>query len=114
MQPYQRVITQLLLQELFDENGPVTAERQRDLSKEVIQELLRTRVVQFVTADVGAKPVWVPAADRFTFWKAEAGPHLADPETRNILENYSSGYCYFASEWLSANSTTLVVLERHH
>src|SRR5687768_9181990 len=44
MQPYQRVITQLLLQELFDENGPVTAERQRDLSKEVIQELLRTRV----------------------------------------------------------------------
>ena len=52
----QRVITQMPLQELWDDNGLIPAAWSRDLSAIQLRELLRQGKVRFVVAGVGAKP----------------------------------------------------------
>jgi hypothetical protein len=114
MKSSDRVITSLPLSGLFDDNGPVAARRQRDLSADAIRELLRTTAVRFVSVDVGSKPLWIPEAERFEYWKTEANPHLADPNSKIVLDNFPSDYCYIASEWQSPSGKIIIVLEKLH
>jgi hypothetical protein len=114
MRPEDRIITRLPLQELFDGTGPVDAVRQRDLSVDDIRELLRDRPFRFVVATVGSKPVWVAEADQFAFWKTEVVPHLAGSVSEGELDKFAGGYCYFASEWLQPDETSIVLLEVAH
>ena len=108
-----RIISELPLRELWDDRGPVAARRSRDLSATDVRDLLRRGPVSFVIADVGTKPVWIPPAECFAFWKGEVLPHLAEPAQGVMLEEMPGEYCYFASEW-EAEGSPVVVLQVCH
>jgi len=115
MDAAHKIVTRLPLEGLWDERGPVTAKRGETLGAEDLAELLRATPVQFVVADVGASLCWVPIEDRFSFWKSEVRPHLAQPGSHAVLDSIPDSYCYFASEWRAAvDGYTVVVLEKHH
>ncbi len=114
MNPAKRIITELPLRELWDENGPISATCSRDLSAAGLRELLRQGPVRFVVADIGSKPSWVPETDCFDFWKREVQPHLAEPNSQTDLEQFPGGYCYFVAEWEDTGRATIVVLQRSH
>jgi hypothetical protein len=114
MLPSQRIITVLPLVEVWDDRGPVSAVRSRDLTSADIRDLLRSGPVRFVVANVGAESKWVPLSECFAFWKGEVQGHLADPEQRVELDRFPDGYCYFASEWSAPDGPPIVVLEGTH
>jgi hypothetical protein len=114
MRPGDRIITRLPLKELFDDNGPVEAVRQRELNAHDIRELLQAGPLRFVVANCGAKPTWIAGPERFEFWKSEVLPHLADPKEGADLESFPGGYCYFASEWRCPDGSPVVLLEMVH
>ena len=109
-----KIVTNLPLQKLWENNEAKTATRGQSLSEDSIRSLLRSGVVQFVVADVGAPLRWIPLQDCFAFWKGEVQLHLAGEE-RVILNQFPGGYCYFSSLWSDKDSTIpLIVLEKHH
>ena len=114
MRPEQRIVTQLPLKELWNDDGPIAAERLRELSRARVRELLRAGPVRFVVVDVGSKPEWVAEEQCFAYWNNQVSRHLTDPEHRMNLDAFPSGYGYFASEWSVAGSSPIVVLERCH
>ncbi len=114
MRSYERIITHVPLGELWNDNGPVPAERLRELSSDQIRELLRAGPIRLVLADVGSGPGWISEARCFAVWKEEVCPHLADPGKLARLDDFPGGYCYFASEWSLVGSRSLIVLERSH
>ena len=114
MDPSLRVITQLPLQELWRDDGFTTTTRLRWLAANDIREMLRAGTVQFVVADLAAKPLWVDRRDCYDFWKTEVKPHLAEGD-RIVLEDFPDEYCYVASEWSNREGEPpIVVLEKHH
>jgi len=115
MDPAQRRVTQLPLQELWRLDGTVTHSRMNPLESEDIAELLRAGVVEFVVADVGLPLHWIPLNECFDFWKTEAKQHLAAPNSRLPLNAYFGGYAYFATRWKATNGNApIVLLERSH
>ena len=115
MDPSQRIIARLPLEELWLDDGFKTTSRRRQPAESDIAELLRAGQVQFVVADVGSKPRWIELSECYRFWKNEVKPHLADPKQRTLLEAFPDSYCYFASEWGDAGqSPPIIVLEKHH
>lgn len=113
MLPADRIITTLPLVELFDERGPVAAVRGRDLTASDIRDLLRAGPLRFVVANCGNRPVWVAESERFAFWKAEVQPHLTDTNAASP-DDFPGGYFYFASEWLPASGSPILLLEMRH
>jgi len=109
-----KVVTQIPLAELWRDDGFTTTSRVRWLTADDITILLRTGRVQFVVADVGASPRWIPLGQCHDFWKRDALPHLAAPESRASLDDFPDSYCYFASEWSSKDGTPIIVCEKHH
>jgi len=108
-----RIITELPLRELWDDRGPVAARRSRDVSAADLRDLLQRGPVRFVIANVGTKPVWIPEAECFAFWKGEVRARLAEPEQCVVLEKMPDEYCYFASEWVTEGSPVVVLQVCH-
>jgi hypothetical protein len=113
MQSSQRLITELPLHELWNDDGVVQSRKVRDLSIEDLRELVSRGAVRFVIADVDAKPKWIAESACFDFWKGGVQKHIADSARRVHLEDFPNGYCYFAEEWEGAESP-IVVLRRYH
>jgi len=110
-----KVVTQLPLTELWRDEGLRTTSRARWLTADDIASLLRMGRAQFVVADVGTSLRWIPLGECYAFWKTEVQPHLVAPESRASLDDFPDGYCYFASEWSSADvAAPIIVCERHH
>jgi hypothetical protein len=64
---------------------------------------------------VGSRLEWIDAAARFTFWKDELAPHLAEPGGGPLyLEQFPGEYFYGAGEWRLDDGTAIVVVEKHH
>ena len=116
MQGKLREVTQLPLTELWDEHAPLEASRRRHLSEAELRQLLRTRTVHFVVADVGHPLRWIPIEESFAFWKLEVRPHLVDEPDRPFdVDRFPEGYRHVASEWRGPeDDRVMVVLERHH
>lgn len=108
-----RVVTQLPLRELWRGDGFSTTARRKSLTHDDVREFLTSGPVQFVIADVGAAPRWIPPIDCFDFWKNEAKPHLASDGNAS-LNAFPGGYCYFASQWEGQSTAPIVLLEKHH
>jgi hypothetical protein len=113
MDPTQRIVTKLPIAELWNEHGIVAAIRQRRLDAAGIRNLLRRTSVHFAVANCGAPLRWIPPSESFSFWKHEVGPHLPEASAPR-LDNFAGGYCYFASEWITADGGSVIVLEMAH
>jgi hypothetical protein len=109
-----RIVAVMPLQTLWTDDGELSATRGPRLSRQAIRELLGSRPVRFVVANVGDRLRWIPLAERFDFWKTEAARHLSDDE-RVFLDGCSDGMAYFASEWRAGEDELPIVLfEAHH
>jgi hypothetical protein len=108
-----RIVSQLPLNELWDDNGRVEAERVGPVGAERIKQLLRTGEASFVVADIGYALRWVSMQSAAAFWKGEAKDHLADGESI-YLGDFPGGYAYSATEWRCARGGTVFLLEAHH
>jgi hypothetical protein len=114
LDPADRVVTRLPLEQLWNKDGDVAATRWRRLDRAAIRDLLGRGPVQFVVADVGRQLRWIPESERFRFWKADGTVHLADGERVDLL-TFPDGIAYTASEWTrSPDGVPIVLLETHH
>ena len=113
MDAHLRVVTQLPLRELWRDDGFSTTTRGKFLTFDDVREFLASGTVQFVVADAGVAPRWIPASECFDFWKNEAKPHLAS-DTKAVLNEFPGGYCYFASQWEGETTAPIVLLEKSH
>jgi hypothetical protein len=109
-----RAITSLPLAELFNEQGRTPHRRDRDLYADCIRGLLRRAPIQFVVADVGHRPVWIPLSDCYDFFKWEVKNHLAESNEQVHLDDFPDSYFYRASQWQAGDDSTVVVLEKQH
>ena len=109
-----QIVERTPLIELWDDTGSVATARGRDLSADDVREWLRQGAVRFVVANIGEPLLWIPQSERFSFWKCELEPHLADPKDQWHLDDFPQGYCYVAREWQAEDGTAIVVLECHH
>ena len=117
MDPNQRVVTHTPLTELWDDRGPIPAERGQALGREDVRRMVQAGPLRFVVADAGLPLRWVPERESHAFWKGEVRPHLVDEPGRPFdVYDYPHGYAYVATEWESAEplAAPIVVLERHH
>jgi hypothetical protein len=114
MEIAKKVITKLPLEELWNEDANLNAQRvSTGLSAAIVKEMIKAGAT-FVVADVGLPPRWIDPADRFEFWKTEVKPRLAEPDQPAFLGRFPGEYCYFASKWRLAGEFSLIVLEKHH
>jgi hypothetical protein len=115
MDPKLRLVVSLPLAELWTDAGPLPAQRIGPLGEAEIKELLRTEAVEFAVAGGSPRLEWVPAGERFDFWKTELRPHLLDPRADSFrLEDFPGEYCYDASEWRLADGGCVILLEMQH
>ncbi|HJT68796.1 MAG TPA: hypothetical protein VJ731_01280 [Terriglobales bacterium] len=109
-----RIITHLPLAQLWRDDGFATEERGRSLTCEDVRQLLKSGPVQFVVADVGVAPRWIPERECFDFWKDEVQPHLASDGVGG-RDQFPGAYRYFAVQWHSRKQEGhIVVLEKQH
>lgn len=102
------------LAELWRDDGFSTTERGRSLNREDVRQLLSAGPVQFVLADVGGPPQWIPEGESFHFWKEEVKEHLAD-DSQARRDDFAGGYCYFAAQWEPGSTgVKIVVLEKQY
>jgi hypothetical protein len=101
------------LTELWNEHGTISKERIRWLAKSDLAELLRAGPLQFVVADFGIKLMWVPAQQRFEFWKT-VKLQIADRAKPIYREQFPKEMAYIASEWRGSAGECLILLERYH
>ena len=116
MRHEQRIVTQLPLDELWTDQGPLQATRVRELGAADITDLLRLGPVRFVVANVGGRLEWVPVEQRYEFWKSQVKMRLVDPAVEGFrLEDFPGEYCYSASEWKADElEEPIVLLSRFH
>ena len=114
MNPNQKVISRLPVEEIWAGQRLVSTIKIRDLNAPDIVDLLRSDVIRFVVADVGKPFEWIPNNERYDFWKDEVKAHLAAPESKAMLEEFPDEYCYFASEWKSYDGETIILLSKAH
>jgi hypothetical protein len=110
LKPDKRIVTKLPLTEMWDETGTLLGERIRHLDPNLVRELVQTDPVQFIVADCGAKLNWIPAQERFEFWKT-VRPYIADPSKPITLKQFPNETAYIASQWRGSAGEWL---ETHH
>jgi hypothetical protein len=109
------IITRLPIDRLYDDEGEVEAHRERYLSKEALQDLLRRYAVEFVIADIGMTLKYIEVQKCYEFWKSEVKAHIVDdPDSGFRLEDFPGEYAYIASEWSGQIQTPIVLLEMFH
>ena len=113
MRPEHRIVTELPLNELWDETDTLPGERIRHLDGNLIRGLMGTGQVQFIVADCGAKLNWIPMPERFEFFKA-IRPQIADPMKPIQLDQFPNETAYTASEWRGRSGECLILLEMNH
>jgi hypothetical protein len=115
MDPAQRVVITLPLEELFDSKGAVRGLREESLSRSAISALLAAGVRRFAVANVGQPLRWIANGDIFSFWKGEARDRIVDPLVNAVfLDDFREGLAYFASRWRLDGDEDVIVLEARH
>ncbi|MHC4054973.1 hypothetical protein [Bradyrhizobium sp. 25ACV] len=114
MDATRRIVVSLPLAELWIDDGPLHAQRVESVGEEEIVQLLEGGST-FVVVDVGRPLQWIPAAERFAFWKAELKCRLVPADVDSFdISSYPGSYCYLASAWRNPSSSPIIVLEMHH
>jgi hypothetical protein len=117
LNPADRIVTQMPLERLWDDQGELTHVRGGCIGSERIRELLRSGRVMFVVADCGEKLSWIQEEDLHRYWKTVIQPHLVEPdesENGQRLETFPDEYCFIATEWREADQVPVILLEMQH
>jgi hypothetical protein len=110
-----RIVNQIPLYRLWDQDGEIEAVRERWLTKQSLREMLSDYPVEFYVADVGHPLLRIDVAKCYDFWKAEVESNLVeDPERGFRLESFPGEFAYVASEWSGEIQTPIVLLEKYH
>ena len=113
--PRQQLITQMPLKSLWGNDDAQYLLRGINLDSKGIRELLRQGEVQFVVANCGFPPQWIPSDQCFDFWKSEIQEHLVDVKRGGFnAEEFPDSYAYVASFWSSPDGRQVVLLEMQH
>jgi hypothetical protein len=78
-----------------------------------LQSLLRHGPLRFAVAECGKPLHWIEKSACYQFWKDEAKPHIASPD-RFSPDDWPDGRCHLASEWVTDDGETVIVLETYH
>lgn len=114
MDPHLRQVTRLPLSELWNDGGPVDADRLRNVGEDEIRQLLRLGAVG-VIANLGDQLGWLGGVEFFEWWKVEARPRLVSPAVDSFhLEDFPDERCWTASEWRLADESTAILFESWH
>jgi hypothetical protein len=112
--PRLRQVTRLTLSELWNDNGPVQAERVREVGVGDIRELLRLGA-SGVVANLGDRLRWLRGVELFEWWTDEARPRLVAPGVEKFrLEDSPGDRCWTASEWRLADGSNAILFESWH
>ena len=117
MNPAMRIVTQMPLERLWDDQRELSYVRGGCVGSERIRELLRSGRVRFVVADCGKNLSWIQEEDLHRYWKTVAQPHLVEPaesESGHRLEDFPDEYCFIATEWGEADQVPVILLEMQH
>lgn len=110
----QRIVTSTPLTELWNDSGILQARKVEDFGRAQIRGLLASGPVRFAVANVGTRLRWIQEEECFSFWRSEAGPHLAEPDARIEFNSFPNSYAYFASRWNEPGQCVIILLERAH
>jgi hypothetical protein len=113
MQFSQKLTMTLPLNELSSTDGTVFL-RGTYLNKQSVKGLLKKGPIPFIVADVGHPLKLISTGQCFPFWKTEVKDHVADDLDYIDLDLYRGNYAYIASEWIDANLSRLILLEKVH
>lgn len=117
LNPAERIVTQMPLERLWDDQRELTYVRGSGVGSERIRELLRTGRVRFVVAYCGEKLRWIQQEDLHRYWKTVVQPHLVEPtesELGRCLEDFPDEFCFIATEWGDADQVPVILLEMQH
>lgn len=114
MENSNRIVTQFPLTNLWTDIKDISARREKFLTADNIQDMLKEYPIEFVVANVGEKLKWISYEKSFDFWKTELKPHLANDINSINLDNFPDNYAYIASEWTGEIQTLIVLLEKYH
>lgn len=109
-----KIVTRLPLQILFSEDYTIEFSRRKTLAENDLKKLLKSGLVQFVTASVGRAITWHDKTRCYEFWKSEVKPHLMPESSKIDVSFFPGGYAYLASKWETDDGESVVVLEVHH
>ncbi len=111
----ERIINRTPVERLYDDDGDINAHRERYVSTDDLEAILKKYPVEFYVADLGT-PLRRIAAERcYDFWKSEVKSHLApEPDEGFCLEDFPGEYAYVASEWTGEIQTPIILREKHH
>jgi hypothetical protein len=112
LDPKHKVMVSGPLAELWNDQGPVRAERVRYIDRDVVRELIRSGVRTFVVAEVGARLLWKTGDEAILFWQSQR-EHVASPEHGHSPDGFASGYFWLVSEWRGSQGQILV-FEKYH
>ena len=113
-----KILTEIPVKQLWNDNEIIYASRERYLTVEDIKDMLMNYPVEFVVANVGSKLKWIPYTKCYEFWKSEVKSHIVNnPEDKKKgfdIDNFSGNYAYIASEWSGEIETPIILLEKYH
>jgi hypothetical protein len=110
----KKIVTQFPMTNLWTDNRNLFAKREKYLTANDIQEILKKFPVEFVVANIGENLKWISCDKSFDFWKTELKLHLAVDANHINLDNYLDNYAYVASEWTGEIEIPIILLEKYH
>lgn len=114
MTSINKIVTEIPLTNLWRDKEHIYAKRERHLTANDVQNILKKYPVEFVIADIGKELKWVNYDKSFKFWKTELKLHLTDNFDHINLDKSLGNYAYVASEWTGEIETPIILLEKHH
>lgn len=113
MNTENRIVTQIPLDEIWNNKEVISVNRKRYLKKDEISQILKNSPVRFAIARIGNNLTWIEEEKCYEFWKSEVKINLADPTEKIELDSFPSNFAYLASEWCEGSQTPIILLEQY-
>lgn len=102
------------LESLWNDDGPLKAQRIGERTTEQIRQMLREKSVSFVAADVGLPLQWHTGKEACEFW-AGVKTRICDDLNKGCrLEDFPDESFFFAEEWRLEDGETVILLIHCH
>jgi len=115
MDPANRVVTKLALQELWDNTTNLGLQRGASLGIAEVLASLKAIGPRVALADVGKPLEWLRTPSERKWGFKELSSHLVPPSRRDFrLEEFPGGYAFVATIWEAEGLEPVLLLEKYH